>query len=182
MMAIPAPTYGAALISFGLSPLIMITVTVAPARIARTATMIPANKEQRLNERPSVNLASHFFAFNPISTRRRIAGDRAGLLSCFAAHFSTASSTSCGSRIVTAGSRPVAGRPRLFWCTVIDLAIFKVHQKCGPLNSLGLDYKRGCITLWLINTKTAQKPVLSLSCPHPRQPAWGCWRYSAICG
>lgn len=75
------------------------------------------------------------FAFSPISTRRRMAGDRAGASSCFDAQSSTASNTSCGRRIVTAGSRPVAGRPRLFWCTLIDLTIFMVYQKYRAVGS-----------------------------------------------
>jgi hypothetical protein len=47
------------------------------------------------------------------------------------AHSSTAAITGFGRRTATAGSRPVAGRPRprFFWFTVIDFPINKVYQK-----------------------------------------------------
>jgi hypothetical protein len=62
-----------------------------------------------------------FGALMPSSSRRRTASDRE--ISLAAAHASIASITSCGTRAVRNGSRPVAGRPRFFGVTVIDLRI-----------------------------------------------------------
>src|SRR5450631_2420746 len=43
-----------------------------------------------LSQDPDLLLQSHFFVFNPSSTRRRMASERAGRSSCFAANLSTA--------------------------------------------------------------------------------------------
>jgi hypothetical protein len=70
----------------------------------------------------------HFFAFSPSSTRRRNASDR--LVSFAVAQASTCTISSVGIREVTWGSRPVAGRPRLFFgVTFIDFfMIFGVTE------------------------------------------------------
>jgi hypothetical protein len=54
------------------------------------------------------------FALSPSSTRRRMASERPGASSCLPAQESTFARNSSESRIVLAGSRPVAGRPPLF--------------------------------------------------------------------
>src|SRR5438876_128620 len=64
----------------------------------------------------------HFFAFSPISTRRRNASER--VVSFAAAQASTSAISAAGILDVTCGSRPVAGRPRLFFgVTFIDFFI-----------------------------------------------------------
>jgi hypothetical protein len=62
---------------------------------------------------------SQFFAFSPSSTRRRMASERPGSSSCFAAHLSTVSRNSFDSRIAVTGSWPVAGRPGRFRTTFL---------------------------------------------------------------
>jgi hypothetical protein len=67
----------------------------------------------------------YFFAFIPNSTKRRNASER--LVSFAAAQASTSAINDAGIREVTWGSRPVAGRPRLFFgVTFIDFFIFSV--------------------------------------------------------
>jgi hypothetical protein len=63
----------------------------------------------------------YHFAFNPSSTSRRMASER--LTSLDSAHASTSAVRSTGSRTAETGSRPVAGRPRFFWFTLIDFAM-----------------------------------------------------------
>src|SRR5258706_16318260 len=80
-----------------------------------------------------VAIAFYFpLAFSPSSTRRRMASARVGT-SFFEAHLSTPASTFSGIRAVTAGSRPVAGRPRpLFLIFDIDGFMFYEYQKNKP--------------------------------------------------
>ena len=75
--------------------------------------------------------------FSPSSTRRRMASERGGLSSCFAAHLSTASRNSSDSLMAVTGSRPVAGRPPLFGfgSTVLDLGMFWYYHKSKPRGS-----------------------------------------------
>jgi hypothetical protein len=79
--------------------------------------------------------AAHFFTFSPSSTKRRMAVERLSSSSCLADQASTSLKVSFGRRIVTAGSRPVAGRPSFFWCTLIDLLIITVYQNSKPRGS-----------------------------------------------
>jgi hypothetical protein len=69
-------------------------------------------------------------AARPYSTKRRIASLRDSIALALH-HLLIATITGFGRRTVTAGSRPVAGRPRprFLWCTVIDFDIFWVYQK-----------------------------------------------------
>jgi hypothetical protein len=63
-------------------------------------------------------------ALSPSLSSRRTASDRE--ISLAPAHFSIASITACGTRAVRNGVRPVAGRPRCFCGTLIDLRMFYV--------------------------------------------------------
>ena len=56
----------------------------------------------------------YFFAFSPISTRRRIASERAGSSSREAAQASIMATVSSGHRVPICRPCPVAGRPRRF--------------------------------------------------------------------
>jgi hypothetical protein len=47
---------------------------------------------------------THFFAFSPSSTRRRMASERGGVSFCFAAHATIAAITSAGNRVDAEGS------------------------------------------------------------------------------
>jgi hypothetical protein len=69
-------------------------------------------------------------AARPYPKSRRKASLR-DLISLYVAHLSTALMTGFGRRTATAGSWPVAGRPRPFFFlfTDIDLAIFCVYKK-----------------------------------------------------
>jgi hypothetical protein len=68
-------------------------------------------------------------AARPYPKSRRKASLR-DLIPLYVAHLSTALMTGFGRRTATAGSWPVAGRPRPFFLfTDIDLAIFCVYKK-----------------------------------------------------
>src|SRR5262249_12998630 len=69
-----------------------------------------------------------FGAARAVSIIRRMASERGGLSSCFAAHASIASRISGESLIAVTGSRPVAGRPLFFGTTPIDFFIFRYYQ------------------------------------------------------
>jgi hypothetical protein len=84
------------------------------------------------------NIARHFpFALSPNSTRRRIASERAGSSSWFAAQSSTLARNSSERRIARTGSRPVAGLPPLlgFGITTLDFAMLWYYQNSKPRGS-----------------------------------------------
>jgi hypothetical protein len=58
----------------------------------------------------------HFvFAFNPSSTRRRVASESEGISGWYSAHFTIEARSTGDARKPIMGSRPVAGRPRRFF-------------------------------------------------------------------
>jgi hypothetical protein len=67
----------------------------------------------------------HFFAFRPISTRRRMASDSFGLSGCDFAHFSMEVRSSVSALKPIIGRAPVAGLP-LFCLADIAFFIFSV--------------------------------------------------------
>jgi hypothetical protein len=70
---------------------------------------------------------NHFFVFNPISTKRRMACPRVN--PSFLAQASSCKTVVSGSLALTAGSTPVAGLPRpLFLFTDIDPLIISVYR------------------------------------------------------
>jgi hypothetical protein len=78
---------------------------------------------------PPLNYLAFFFsAPRTCSIIRRIASERGGRSSCFAAHESIAARNSGESLIAVTGSRPVAGRPLFFGTTPIDFAIFRYYH------------------------------------------------------
>jgi hypothetical protein len=75
---------------------------------------------------------------NPISTRRRMASER--VVSCCSAQLSTSAVSSTGNRTAETGSRPVAGRPRLFWLDVrADASPEEVFIAVGRLRKQARD-------------------------------------------
>jgi hypothetical protein len=82
-----------------------------------------------LSQDPDSLLQSHFFVFNPSSTRRRMASERDGSSACLAAQASTAPEIWGGSRTAETGCTPpfFLGRPRDFLFTGIDFFIFSVY-------------------------------------------------------
>jgi len=81
-------------------------------------------------------IPTHFFAFSPSSTRRRMASERPGSSSCFAAQRSTFARNASERRIARTGSFPVAGRPTLFFSiTLFDVAMNKYYQNSEPRGS-----------------------------------------------
>jgi hypothetical protein len=83
---------------------------------------------QHLTRDQSFFAAAYFlgFAASASSISRRIASEREGLSFCCLAQFSMANRVLGGSRTVSTGSRPVAGRPGLFGVTfsLDDFAMF----------------------------------------------------------
>jgi hypothetical protein len=78
-----------------------------------------------------------FYFFRPLSMSILIACDLVTFLP--AAHSSTASLSSSGNRIAITGSRPVAGRPRLFFgITFIDFIRFLVLHKYNAESNVPL--------------------------------------------
>jgi hypothetical protein len=74
-------------------------------------------------------------AFSANSTSWRIASEREGLCGCCFAQASMADLSAGESRIADTGSCPVAGRPRFFRTTGIDLVAIIVLRKSEPVRS-----------------------------------------------
>lgn len=80
-------------------------------------------------------IVTHFFAFSPSSTRRRMASER--VILCTTAQSSISAVRSAGSRTALTGSTPPAflGRPRDFLFTETDFFMFSVYRKYKPEGS-----------------------------------------------